>query len=67
MFIPLYKYRDGKIITNDISVYTAEMVAILIALQWVEEVKPSAVVICLDSFSVRNSLISGKSDSDKIY
>ncbi len=63
MFIPLYKYRDGKRITNDISVYTAEMVAILIALQWVEEVKPSAVVICSDSFSVLNSLISGKSDS----
>ncbi len=63
MFIPLYKYRDGKIIINDISVYTAEMVAILIALKWVEEVKPSAVVICSDSFSILNSSISGKSDS----
>ncbi len=39
------------------------MVAILIALQRVEEVKPSAVAICSDSFSVLNSLISGKSDS----
>ncbi len=33
------------------------------ALQWVEEVKPSALIICSDSFSVLTSLISGKSDS----
>ncbi len=37
------------------SVYTAEMVAIQMALSWVEEVMPNKVVICSDSMA---SLIS---------
>ncbi len=30
------------------SVFSAGLIAILLAIQWVEEVKPTRVVICLD-------------------
>ena len=35
-------------ITYHLAVYTAELMAILLALQWVAEVKPDRVVICCD-------------------
>lgn len=35
--------------------------AILMAIQWVEEINPISVVVCSDSYSVLNSLNSGKS------
>ena len=50
--------RVRKRITDHLAVYTAEMMAILLALQWVEEVKPASVVICSDSCAVLRSLQS---------
>ncbi len=39
------------------------MIAILLALQWVEEINIPGVVICSDSFSAISSLKSGKSST----
>ena len=41
-----------KRLTNYISVYSTEMVAIIVGLQWTEEVQPRRLVICWDSASV---------------
>jgi hypothetical protein len=41
-----------KCITDHLAVYMAELMTILLALQWVEEVKPDRVVICSDSCAV---------------
>ena len=49
--------------------YIAELMAILLALQWVEEVKPDRVVICSDSCAVLMSLqsFSSRSRQDLLY
>ena len=49
--------------TDGLSVYTVEMVAILIAMKWVEHAGVDRVVICSDSASVLASLRSFKSGS----
>ncbi len=43
MYIPHFKYKSEKRTANNISVYAAEMIAIQIALQWVEEIQPTTV------------------------
>jgi ribonuclease HI len=63
VFIPHFKYSIERRITDHVSVYTAEMIGILMALQWVEEVHPRDVVICSDSYSALMSINSGKSAS----
>jgi len=47
--------KPGRI-TDGTSVYTAEMTAILMALEWVYEVRPDKVIICSASMSVLGSL-----------
>lgn len=44
--IPEFKVNIGKRVTDGLSVYTGEMLAILLALQWIEEVKPLQAIIC---------------------
>jgi len=63
MYIPHFKYKSAKRTSDNISVYAAEMIAIQIALQWVEEIQPTTVVICSDSYSALKSILSGKSES----
>lgn len=63
VYIPHFKYSIEKRITDHVSVYTAEMIGILMALQWVEDGHPMDVVICSDSYSVLMSINSGKSAS----
>lgn len=58
VYIPHFKVKISKIISNHISVFT-EIIAIFLALQWIE-VQPIRSVICTDSLSVL-SLLSGKS------
>lgn len=48
------------------SVYTAELTAIIIGLQWVEQVRPNKVVICSDSFSALSSIVHARSDRDDL-
>ncbi len=49
-----------KMITDNLSVYTAEIIAML-AVQWVEYLYHKNVVICSDSYSVLTSIMYGKS------
>lgn len=50
-------------ISNGSSVLTAELMAILWALWWIEEVKPREVIICSDSVGALDNLKVGKSKS----
>uniref|UniRef100_A0A673MAK6 Uncharacterized LOC107721237 n=1 Tax=Sinocyclocheilus rhinocerous TaxID=307959 RepID=A0A673MAK6_9TELE len=52
--------------SNHLAVYTVEMIAILLSLQWVEDYKPGKVLICSDSLSVLKSLRSFKSSHQDI-
>lgn len=47
-------------------VYTAELKAIIIGIQWVEEVRRERVVICLESKVVLTSLYSTKSEGEDL-
>ena len=51
-----------------VSLYTAEMMAIVIALQWVEEVLPDRVVVCSDSNAALCSIssVDGSSRPDLV-
>ncbi|KAG5278648.1 hypothetical protein AALO_G00101240 [Alosa alosa] len=48
-------------LTDEVSVYSTEIIAIAKALEWVEEARPERVVICSDSASVLSSLQSFRS------
>ncbi|XDV45291.1 hypothetical protein PO909_013411, partial [Leuciscus waleckii] len=69
VYIPKFQISIKKRITDHISVFTAELVAMMVALQWVEDVKPRLVAICSDSFAAITSLVSGNkvSRQDIIY
>lgn len=60
IYIPEFDIGIAKRISNKLSVYTAEMVAIIISLQWVEQVKSLKVVICSDSAAAMQSMKSGE-------
>lgn len=57
--IPKFQCDISKRLTDNVSVYTAELIAILVALHWVEDVKPRLAVICSDSYAALSSLASG--------
>ncbi len=59
VYIPQFKVNISKSISDQISVFTTEIIAIFLALQWIEEVQPIRSVICTDSLSVLNSLLRG--------
>ena len=48
-------------ISNNVSFFTTELVAILWALGWVEEVRPGKIIICSDSAAALMALKGGKS------
>ena len=58
IYIPEFKISISKRALDQLSVYTAEMLAVVIGLQWVEEVRPDRVVICTDSLSSLKSIQS---------
>ena len=58
--IPKLGVSVSKRLSVGVSVFTTELMAIMWALKWVEEVKPSQVVICSDSASVLMSMEEGK-------
>ena len=45
VYIPEFKISISKRASDQLSVYTAEMLAVIIGLQWVEEVRPDRVVM----------------------
>ncbi len=54
--IPEFSIDISKRITDQLSVYTAELEPVIIALQWVEEVKPDRVTVCTASLAVMKSI-----------
>ncbi|XP_038138555.1 uncharacterized protein LOC119781965 [Cyprinodon tularosa] len=63
VYIPKENISIKRRTTDNLSIFSAEMLAIILALQWVLEVKPRNVVICSDSMSCLTSFKSGKSES----
>lgn len=61
--VPEFNITIVKRISDNVSVYTVEMLAILLAVQWIEEIRPLRVIICSDSTSSLISLQSSHSDS----
>ena len=59
--IPQLQIQHGKRISNHMSVFTAELVAILWALGWVEEVRQGKIIICSDSTAALMALKGGES------
>jgi len=59
VFIRQFKVNILKRTSDHISVFTSELIAIILALQWVEEIQPSRSVICTDSLSAIESIASG--------
>lgn len=60
--IPELGIKKAVRINNDVAVFTAEITAVILALQWVEEVKILKAIICKDSLSAlenTQSSISG--------
>lgn len=57
-YVTEFEVKKAGRITNGTSIYTGEMIAILMALEWVYEVRPDKVIICSDSMAVLNSLQS---------
>lgn len=55
-YIPQYEYVKLKRLSEGVSVYTTELLAIIWALKWIEEVQPRRAVICSDSASVLKTL-----------
>ncbi|XP_023192676.1 uncharacterized protein LOC111609311 [Xiphophorus maculatus] len=61
--IPDLDIMRNKRITDKLTVYTGELMAILMALEWVEETRERAVVICSDSSSALVSIVEQNSES----
>ena len=51
----------GVRVSDNTSVFTTEMIAILSALKWVAEYKPSAVMVCSDSAAALEAIKRGRS------
>lgn len=66
IYIPTMNISIGKRLPDQASVYTAEMMAIIVGLQWVEEVKPDRVVCCVDSVAALYSIQNMKSNREDL-
>lgn len=55
--VPHFKIKLGKRVSDDVGVYSTDMVAIILAV----ECRPKNMVLCSDSFSA--SLISGRTET----
>ena len=61
VYIPASESYIKKRILDHVSVYTTELIAIFLALQWIEERETNNTVIASDSLSALMSIKSGKS------
>lgn len=59
MYIPRLRLTQGRRLSEGVSVFTSEVLAIIWALEWVEEVRPQQVVICSDSAAALMALQGG--------
>lgn len=67
VYIPEFDVTIYKRINDNLSVITAEVVAIILGLQWVEVVRPQRIIICLDSVAALNSLNSTETIRDDLF
>ena len=67
--VPSHRWGICRRTSNFLSVFTVEMYAILMALEWVGERRPNKALVCIDSVSVLCSIRSGMSYSrqDLLY
>ena len=67
--IPVKRIGINRRTSNKLGVYTVEMLAVLVALRWVEKTKQDKVMICSDSTSILASIRSFHSNSrqDVLY
>lgn len=49
VFIPTFKIKIAKRISEHISVFSTKLLSKCLALQWIEEVQPNTSLICTDS------------------
>ena len=56
-FIPSFKYARGFRLPKGISIFSAELMAVYMALEWVEDVKPSVACIFCDSISALQAIV----------
>ena len=49
------------------SIFTVELYAVLMAVQWTEQIQNHKVLICSDSVSAFNSIGKGSSKRDLVY
>lgn len=49
VYIPIFKTKISLRITDKLSVYSTELIAVIEGLQWIEQTKPIRTVICSDS------------------
>ena len=61
--IPVKRIGINRRTSNKLGVYTVEMLAVLVALRWVEKTKQDKVMICSDSTSILASIRSFHSNS----
>lgn len=60
-FVPEFELVISRRLSDNLSVFSSELVAILLALQWAEDVCPMRMVVCSDSLSALQSIQSGES------
>ncbi len=46
VYIPRFKTEISLRLSDKLSVYSTELTAIIVGLQWVEQIKPNRIVIC---------------------
>lgn len=63
VFIPEFQVLIRKRLSDNLSVFSTELVAILLALQWAEDVCPMRMVVCSDSLSALQCIQVGQSAS----
>ncbi len=61
VYSPGLQVTQSRRLSNRVSVFTAEVVALIWTVQWVEEVRPQQVVICSDSAAALMALQGGRS------
>ena len=58
LYIPKFNIKISKRIPNNCSIYTAELSAIYLALNWIREVRPYSTVIFTDSLRAISTLLN---------
>ncbi len=67
VYITEFDVTICKRMNDKLSVFTAEVVAIILGLQWVEVVRPQRKIICSDSVAALNSLNSTETIRDDLF